>query len=153
MRYAIAAAAILGLAASVGAHADVYRWVDSEGRVHYSDRWVPGSELVKVNRSRQSPEAAAARAAAEQNRLAVTSDRIAAQQEDARTAQAVREDVAKAREEQCREAREQYQKAIRARRIFRTGKDGEREYLSEAEADEYRMQARNEMLAACGSAN
>lgn len=151
MRYAIAAAAILGLAASVGARADVYRWVDAEGRVHYSDRWVPGSELIKINRSWQSPEAAAARAAAEQNRLAVTSDRIAAQQAEERAAQAVRQDVAKAREEQCKEAREQYQKAIRARRIYRTGKDGEREYLSEAEADEYRMQARNEMQAACGS--
>ena len=34
------------------AHADVYRWVDDKGEAHYSDRWVPGSELIKSNRPR-----------------------------------------------------------------------------------------------------
>src|SRR5882757_8683786 len=29
------------------AHADVFRWVDDHGGVHYSDQWVPGSELIK----------------------------------------------------------------------------------------------------------
>src|ERR1700740_908614 len=32
------------------AHADVYRWVDDKGEPHYSDRWVPGSELIKSSR-------------------------------------------------------------------------------------------------------
>ena len=30
--------------------ADVYRWVDDHGEAHYSDRWVPGSELIKSNK-------------------------------------------------------------------------------------------------------
>ncbi len=29
------------------AHADVFRWVDDRGSVHYSDQWVPGSEVIK----------------------------------------------------------------------------------------------------------
>ena len=32
------------------AHADVYRWVDDKGEPHYSDRWVPGSELIKSDK-------------------------------------------------------------------------------------------------------
>ena len=33
--------------ASVASAADVFRWVDDHGGVHYSDQWVPGSELIK----------------------------------------------------------------------------------------------------------
>src|ERR1700722_6118688 len=29
------------------AYADVFRWVDDHGGVHYSDQWVPGSEVIK----------------------------------------------------------------------------------------------------------
>src|SRR5256885_7800388 len=32
------------------ANADVFRWVDDHGGVHYSDQWVPGSEVIKSGR-------------------------------------------------------------------------------------------------------
>ena len=31
------------------AHAEVYRWHDEQGRVVYSDEYVPGAELVDVS--------------------------------------------------------------------------------------------------------
>ena len=41
------AGALLGLASV--AQADVWRWTDPNGTIHYSDNWVPGSTLVKTD--------------------------------------------------------------------------------------------------------
>jgi hypothetical protein len=47
--------------AASSAHAnDVYRYVDAQGGVHYTDTWVPGATLIKVDhRSRRLPQARA----------------------------------------------------------------------------------------------
>jgi hypothetical protein len=153
MRGILSLGTLVLLGASALAQADVYRWVDARGEVHYSDRWVPGSELIKVERSRATPQAAANMRGAEQNRLAVTNDRINAQQAQNADTRAVQRDVQEARSAQCKEAKERYEKSIQARRIFRTGKDGEREYLSDADADEWRLKARSEMQEACGASS
>jgi Domain of unknown function (DUF4124) len=151
MRGILSLGALVLMGASALAQADVYRWVDAQGEVHYSDRWVPGSTLIKVDRSRATPEAVANARSADQNRLAVTNDRINAQQAQNAESRAVQKDVQEARTSQCKDAKERYDKSIQARRIFRTGKDGEREYLNDAEADEYRLKARSEMQEACGA--
>ena len=148
-RMLVIVAALLG--AQAIARADVYRWVDAQGRVQYSDRWVPGSELVKVDKSKQNPEANAARQTVEQGKLATSNASIADQQAAAVNAQAVQQDVAKVREEQCKKATERYEKSIQARRIFKENKDGVKEYISDAEADAYRVQTRTDMQAACGT--
>ena len=146
----IAYTALILVGAAALAQADVYRWTDEKGRVHYTDRWVPGSELVKVDQSRESAQDAAARRAAEQNKLSTSNDILAARKAPETASQAVKQDVAKARNEQCTKAKEEYEKSIPARRLYTEGKDGEREYLSDAEADEARVQARARMKEACG---
>ena len=140
----------LGAAASAG-YADVYRSVDPDGRVHYTDRWVPGSELIRVDKHHPADEASAARIEAERAKLAASNDKIAADQNQVATERAVKQDVEKARATQCKEAKDNYQKAIVARRVFRTTPDGKREYLSEAEADQHRIKAREEMDLVCGT--
>jgi hypothetical protein len=136
------------------AHADVYRWVDDKGEPHYSDRWVPGSELISSSRphpvgadSSSSP-ASGDKAIASANQK--TDDKAAA----AKNAAAAKADVAKVREQQCKDAKERYQKAIEARRIYKPAKDGDtdRTYMSDAETDAYRAQARQDVTDACGSA-
>ncbi|MCY0725677.1 hypothetical protein OVW19_28470, partial [Klebsiella pneumoniae] len=89
------------------------------------DRWVPGSVLIKVERSRTSADDADGAPSEDQDRLSVTNDRIAAQQAQNTETAAVRRDVSEARNEECKAAKESYEKAIQARRIFKTGKDGE----------------------------
>ena len=42
-------------------------------------------------------------------------------------------------------------KAIASRRVYKEGKDGERQYMTDAEADVYREQARKDVQQACGS--
>jgi hypothetical protein len=142
-----------GLAAvTIVARADVYKVVDSQGQVQYTDRWIPGAELIKTDRSRMATPSNASAPSDAQRQLAAGNARIAAQQGDQAAAQAVAQDVATKRAEQCKAAKERYDKDIEARRIFKTGKDGEKEYLTDEQIDQERVQARQDMQQACGSA-
>jgi hypothetical protein len=140
------AGALLGLASV--AQADVWRWTDPNGTIHYSDSWVPGSTLVKTeSRGGYSPSGPAA-ASTPDTKTPSASDQAQAQR-DQRTVQA---DVAKAREESCKKAKDAYDKAIASRRIYtKEGPHGERDYMSDAEADAFRMRMMNARKQACGS--
>jgi hypothetical protein len=48
-RLPVIAAALAAASFSIAAPAAIYRWVDSDGHVHYTDRAVPNSELVDVH--------------------------------------------------------------------------------------------------------
>lgn len=142
---------------SVAGAADVFRWVDDHGGVHYSDQWVPGSEVIKSTKPHP--------AVTDSNGPSRTSsapkaggDRTAGQDAQ-QNASAVKQDVAKMREQQCKESKERYDKAVQARRIYKPsegskGKDtdrpDDRQYLSDEEADAYRVKARQEMQDFCG---
>ena len=45
------------------ARADVYRWVDDRGQPHYSDQWMPGSEVIKTSKTRPPGTESTARSA------------------------------------------------------------------------------------------
>lgn len=139
------------------AHADVFRWVDDHGGVHYSDQWVPGSEVIKSSKPRPNSGADAPRAVPEAQKppVAGASSTPSSQQ----NAQAVKQDLAKVREQQCKDAKDRYEKAIQARRIYKQGESDkskdtdrpdDRQYLSEEEADAYRVKARQDVQDLCG---
>lgn len=131
------------------AHADVYRWVDDHGEAHYSDRWVPGSELIKSSKAHPSEPTPAA--SQSQAKASSANQTPAAKQQQAAEA-AVKADVAKTKEAQCKQAKDRYQKAIEARRLYKPGKEGEeRVYMTDEETDAYRVQARNDVTLTCGS--
>jgi hypothetical protein len=145
-------AAVLGLMAlSLGASADVYKWVDPQGRVHYSDRPdADTAERVAVASRRSNPQAIAERTSAESARQQQANAQATEQQREQTTSQAVQKDLAKTRESQCKDAKEQYRVAIESQKLYRVGKDGERQYLTSAEIDEARMNARKAMDEICG---
>lgn len=135
------------------AQADVYRWVDDKGEAHYSDRWVPGSELIKS--AKPHPQSADSSSPSESRPAPQpTSQKIAADQAEAANARAVQADVAKTRGAQCKQAKDRYQKAIDARRLYKDTKgagDADRVYMSDSEADAYRLQARKDVTDLCGA--
>jgi hypothetical protein len=65
------------------------------------------------------------------------------------------------REQQCKDAKDRYEKAIQARRIYKSGPSNgnskdpnqaeDRQYLSDEEADAYRVKARQDVQDLCGS--
>jgi uncharacterized protein DUF4124 len=126
------------------ARADVFRWVDKDGVPHYSDEWVPGSVVIKTTvrpHSESSPSSSTASTASRVNEQIANQD----------NARAVQQDVAKARDSQCSWAKDRYMKSIASRRVYKEGKDGERQYMSDSDADAYREQARKDVQQACGS--
>jgi len=141
------------------ANADVFRWVDDHGGVHYSDQWVPGSEVIKSTRphpTSTSSDSPRPTAAAQKTANDHASGQITQQVAE----KAVKQDVAKMREQQCKEAKDRYDKAIQARRIYKASegdksKDSDRpddrQYLSDEEADAYRVKARQDVQDVCGN--
>jgi Domain of unknown function (DUF4124) len=154
-RLAISSFVLVG-AVSVAHAADVFRWVDDHGGVHYSDQWVPGSEVIKSGKPRPSTTSAAAPRSPDAQKTAAGP----ASQSSQQAAQAVKQDVAKIREQQCKDAKDRYDKAVQARRIFKqvegdkskdSDRPDDRQYLSEEEADAYRVKARQDMQDLCGN--
>lgn len=153
----LAISTVLGVGAMSAAHADVYRWVDDHGGVHYSDQWVAGSEVIKS--SIKPPSSGGGNTSAHTTYTAPKSTAAPTSQDDA--AKAVKGDMAKVRDQQCKDAKERYEKAIAARRIYKGPAPGnkdakapdrpdDRQYLSEEEADAYRVKARQEVSDFCG---
>ncbi|HUA27048.1 MAG TPA: DUF4124 domain-containing protein [Steroidobacteraceae bacterium] len=134
------------LGAVGAARADtVYEWTDAHGQVHYTDQWVPGAKVVRTDTIRRPADSSATQGI--QNESNAASQGLKQQQE----AQSVQQDEAKARAARCAQAKEQYRKMIDSRRIYTTDKSGNRTYLSDAQADAVRLQAKQEMDADCGS--
>ncbi len=158
--------ALMVLAGTAQASGDVWMWKDKNcaaGRdcTHYSDVPVEGAVLVRragvrvtdLDSANAANSAAATAAATERERLAARTGQINDQLERTRTSRAVESDIEKKRAEQCKEATERYERSITARRLYRETPDGERVYLTEAELDAARLEARTERDTACGSPN
>jgi len=127
---------------------EVYKSVDAEGHVVYSDR-APTKSAPKTTVHVDKPDPAeAARLAREQQML---------QAEDAqRTKQQALEEKNKATQEHnrqvaCESARNKYLHLRDSGRIYTRDADGNRVYYSDEQADAMREQARQAMTAACGT--
>ena len=141
------------IAGAVGlARADVYRWVDAQGQPHYSDQWVPGSEVIKTTKSRPAGEGATGAArGGDQKALMAASNQISTQIQQQDNARAVQEDKAKSKETRCKTEKDAYMRAITSRKVYKDQKDGTRTYLSDEDADAYREQLRKAVQDSCGS--
>jgi hypothetical protein len=148
-------ALILTGVATVAHAVDVYRYVDAQGGIHYSDTWVPGSQLIKMDHRPNNIESGAAGRAPENKAVIAGSNHASAEVAQDATVRAVQADVAAAREQQCTDAKAKYEKSIQVRRIYKSdtaNADGEREFLTDEQADAYRVQLRTEMQTVCGNA-
>lgn len=139
------AALLVGAAGT--ARADVvYQWTDAHGQVHYTDQWVPGAKVVMTGSDHPSAPAGDANQGIQSESNAASHD--LKQQQDT---QAVEQDEAKVKAARCTQEKAEYQKLIQSRRIYTTDKSGQRQYLSDADADAARVKARQAMEADCGT--
>lgn len=128
--------------------ADVYRSVDENGNVVYSDR-PAGANPVRITIATREPATSPAGPAVEPRspagavgRREVTSD-TPPEQERA-------EPTAEERAERCADARDRVERYNVAHRLYRETPDGEREYLNDAEIDEARARAAASVESWCG---
>jgi hypothetical protein len=130
------------------ASAVVYKWVDAQGKVQYGDSPPDGvhAEIVELLGTHTSRSAAAAPAPS--TRAASTTPTPG---DNSQAKQAVDQDVAATREKQCADAQAEYKKLIEGRRLYKTGDNGEKQFLNSDEIDTARMNAKQEVEALCGS--
>ena len=138
----------LACAATPLAAQEVYKSVDTQGHVVYSDRGVV-KDAPKTSLHVAEPDPA------EVARLAHEEELLKAD-EQARTRQQAIEDKNKAQQQRkqqqaCEQARNHYYYLKDSGRIYQRDADGSRMYLSDEAADAAREQARRAMLTACGS--
>ncbi|MGH8149470.1 MAG: DUF4124 domain-containing protein [Steroidobacteraceae bacterium] len=138
---------LAGLAA--GAHAEnIWKWVDAKGVPHYSDRPVPGAVLIK---SVATGATDSSDASSDQQQLAASSQQTDQQLKSEQAARTVKQDEAAVRAQQCKAAQTRYQQVIHARRIYTTDANGNRQYLSDADAEKDRVQAEQDVQSLCGT--
>jgi Domain of unknown function (DUF4124) len=134
----------LGLAFAHAHAAEVYRSVDAAGNVTYSDRPETPDAVPMVIRT------AAAAATTRRAPTPARSTEAASDEPDAATIErAEREQNAEDRAANCEAARARSETYETSRRLYRPGADGEREYLTDAEIDEARTNARADIARWC----
>src|SRR5687768_426033 len=105
------AMALVFLATAVPAAAEIYRSVDANGRVHYSDRPVAGAQRISIVSRASDPQAIAERTQAQHQSRAKAATYEQAQKQDENAAKQVRQDMAKIDANRCQKAKEDYRVA------------------------------------------
>jgi hypothetical protein len=129
-------------------HAEVYKWVDEQGRVHFSDRpdEAASTEItIKEQQPPQSSEGQDDRKSRMQRMLDVYAEERAEKKE----AQQKQQAEEKKRKQYCIRAKDRYNTHLRARGIYDLGDDGERRYLSEEERASHIKQLKSEIARWC----
>jgi hypothetical protein len=131
------------------ASAVVYKWTDAQGKVQYGDRPPDGvhAEIVELLGTHSGRVAASSATAGTHAPIAAPSG--VTQQEKKSVAQ----DVESARAKQCADAQDRYKKLIEGRRLYKTGDDGEKEYLTSEQIDTERLNAKRDVDTVCTPAS
>jgi hypothetical protein len=152
--------ATLMLLAAGGASAQMYKWVDKDGKVRYSDTPPVGTKTTTVKSPQSSGEAPAAAPADAKDKDAKKGPMTPAEKEQdyrKRQAEASKEaDKAEAERrakadlnEACQRSREYLNTLQSGQRITRSNPSGERYYLDENQVAQEITKAQQSMQAAC----
>lgn len=150
----------LALCLALPATAQMYKWVDSSGQVHYSDKPPPGNTKTETLRAPAQPASTPAASTGAQKDKAKTGPKSLAEQEQAFRKRQT--DEGKAEKEQTQkdaEAHERVENCKRAKaalanlelggRQARIDEKGERVFLTDQQITQAAAQARQDAAAAC----
>ena len=128
------------------ASAVVYKWVDAQGKLQYGDRPPDGvhAEVVELLVAHSASTRSASTPSPARNASVPAI-------KDVEDKKAVAQDVSQTRDKQCTEAQDRYKKLIEGRRLFKTGPDGERQFMNSEEIDTERLNAKRDVDTICNS--
>lgn len=114
------------------AAAEIYRWTDAEGRVHFSERPQAGAEPVQVR-----PQVVERDAATREREERAARYFDARRDEQAQAASRVA-DAREKRQKACENLRSQKEQLDRGGSFFRVDERGERQYYSDEQIETFR---------------
>ena len=129
---------------------EIYKWTDADGTVHYEDRPTGAPTEVRLDITYRSTDRSAV-----QQRIQSRVDAQTAREEARSIAEAAKQEAAEdaAAEEQrsdrCNRARARLESHLQARRVYRTDDKGERVYLDDAQRQEARQKAEEQIAEFC----
>ena len=145
--------AAMALTASGGVLAnEIYKWTDEDGNVHYEDR---PSDAVRAERLAMTYKPT--NGAALDKRMEAFAEGEASRQEARAAADVAAQEAekaaaeAEARQKRCDTYRSQLETMLQARRLYRQGEDGERQYLDDTQRQEARTRAEELIAKNCSS--
>ena len=138
---------------AASADTEVYKWVDPQGRIHYSDRPPPseGKLLSMESTPSAHQHAAAERSSAPPSSSPPPRSNTSSPDANPKTRETVENDVANAHAEQCKAAQDRYTMYVNSRHLYREGPNKERIYLTDAELETERLNAKREADERCGA--
>lgn len=140
MRHLLCCALLLpGLAA-----AEIYRWTDAQGQVHFDQRPAAGAEQVEVK-----PQVVE-RDEATREREARTERFFEARRQEQEKASSLAAERQAKRVQECRQLRQHLAQFQRDGLFYREGPNGERIYYSDSEVKATRRQLSSKLAERCG---
>ncbi len=126
--------------------ADVYRWVDDDGSVHYGDRQPPPGKQAEQLDLPAAPSAAPAAEGPGADRVLQTLQ----EDREARQAEADRKrDEQAERDKRCKALKARYWRYNNVSSLYEMDENGQRRYLSAAEKDEKLDELRRQIEDVC----
>ena len=133
------------------ASAVVYKWIDAQGKLQYGDRPPDGvhAEVVELLVAHAAAARSASAPAAQASPKGGAGNPANKEADDKK---AVDQDVSQTRDKQCTEAQDRYKNLIEGRRLYKTGPNGERQFMNSEEIDTERLNAKRDIDNICNSA-
>ena len=136
------------LSGQLSVHAEVYRWVDEKGQVHFGDQAREAS--TRAIKPHSSPPTQGN----QQQRMQKTRKLLNAYQierQQAREQKAKQKQQAEKRKKDCIQARDNLRNYTNYGNIYNLGEDGKREYLSEQERAALVQRSRETVARLCNA--
>ena len=143
--------AVMAMTVTGGAAAnEIYKWTDAEGNVYYEDRPTGAETEERLDMTYRATNNSAVQKRTQNRVDAQTAHREA--QSVAAAAQQEADDNAaadQARQDKCDRSRARLESYLQSRRLYRTDATGERVYLDEAQKQEARQKAEEQISEFC----
>ena len=137
------------LLSSLLSHAEIYRWTDENGKVHFSDKPV-GNKAEKLNIKEKPalPEATQSR----NDRKRKTEQYLRARKEERAEIDKQEKEkkrLASLKKKNCSKAKKEYKEIIEAGAVYFKNKDGTRDYLGEERRAKEELRAKKKVKKWC----
>lgn len=126
------------------AMAEIYRWTDEQGQVHFGQRPVAGAERVEVKPQVVERDAQTREREARSQRF------YDARRDEQQQAAAAAANLRQERASECRDLQRRLAQIPEGFSYYRTDANGERIYYSDEETDTARRQLRDRIAERCG---